>query len=346
MNSDWGTMAYSFTRDDLQGKFKDPEIRHNAIYFLFGDEYRNNVRQEVVYVGQAAFRDDEKEAALARLREHDESTTESYRDKWNKVVVVVNKNKVDEWNLADLSALEHIFINEIPNANRLNGRQQNCGGADLSAYRDKVDQIKALITATGHKIFEDVTEKTPFQVINDIYESNLTTDIQGGESRIPEYTTPSKVVKAMVDMLPASVWNSNTKFLDPACKGGEFLREIYERLMENETMQSEFQDPITRSNHILRHQIYGIALSKASLDRTTNRLFGEDRNLRIIPDYIRKLRGVNMGIRPDGKQNNIRDILNKEFGEDMNIDVVIGNPPYQEDTGGGIMEAGHYIISL
>ena len=99
-------------------------------------------------------------------------------------------------------------------------------------------------------------------------------------------------------------------------------------------MQSEFQDPITRSNHILRHQIYGIALSKASLDRTTNRLFGEDRNLRIIPDYIRKLRGINMGIRPDGKQNNIVDILNKEFGEDMNIDVVIGNPPYQEESGG------------
>ena len=127
-------------------------------------------------------------------------------------------------------------------------------------------------------------------------------------ARIPEIVTPVKIVKAMVDMLPAEVWNSKTKFLDPACKGGEYLREIYDRLMENETMQSAFPNDIARSNHILKNQIYGIALSQVSLDRTTKKLFGEDRNIKIIPDYINKLKGINMGSRPDGKQNNIWDI--------------------------------------
>ena len=44
-----------------------------------------------------------------------------------------------------------------------------------------------------------------------------------------------KLVDSMVDMLPSEVWNPSTKFLDLACKGGEFLHEIYARLMKTES---------------------------------------------------------------------------------------------------------------
>lgn len=65
--------------------------------------------------------------------------------------------------------------------------------------------------------------------------------------------------------------------------------------MKNETMQSDFPNDIARSNHILKKQIYGIELSQVSLDRTSKKLFGEDRNIKIVPDYINKLKGIKNG---------------------------------------------------
>lgn len=262
VNDDWGTIAFSFPRTDLSLKFIDKELRYNSIYFLFGYEDGH----EVAYVGQASKRAD-GESALARLRQHDKSTTEPYRDKWNWVIVVTNKD--DTWGPTELDALESIFIGEVPKENNLNGRAQNNAGADISLYGDKVTQIKALITTIGFKLFDDIPEKESIQVTSVVNDYSIVEDLQNGMARIPEIVTPDKVVKAMVDMLPAEVWNSKTRFLDPACKGGEYLREIYDRLMENETMQSEFENPIERSNHILKNQIYGIALSQVSLERTT-----------------------------------------------------------------------------
>ena len=45
-----------------------------------------------------------------------------------------------------------------------------------------------------------------------------------------EVFTPPEVANAMLDMLPQELFsNPNTKFLDPGCKSGVFLREIAKR---------------------------------------------------------------------------------------------------------------------
>ncbi len=325
INNDWKTIAFSFPREQLNAKFTEEELRYNGIYFLFG--YENG--KEVVYIGQASKRAN-GESFLARLREHNDSATESYRDKWSWVVAITNEG--DTWGATELNALESIFINEIPAESSLNGRKQNNGGADLTYYEDKVTQIKALITAVGFTIFNDIADEENINIIDETVTYGVVEDLQKGMTRIPEIVTPQRVVKQMVDTLPADIWNSKTKFIDIACKGGEYLREIYDRLMETEVMKSLFPNIIERSNHILKNQIYGIALSQVSLERTTKKLLGEDRNIKVIPQYIDIIKLRNKDL--------ISKAINKEFGENMNFDVVIGNPPYQESTGSGLNGSG------
>ena len=62
VNDDWGTIAFIIPRNQLQLKFGDLEV----------------------YVGQAKKRNN-GESVLARLREHDTSTTERYCDIWETV---------------------------------------------------------------------------------------------------------------------------------------------------------------------------------------------------------------------------------------------------------------------
>lgn len=333
VNDDWGTLVFIIPRNQLQTRFTDLELRYNCIYFLFG--YGD--ADELVYVGQAKKRNN-GESVLARLREHDTNIAEKYYDIWQWAVVCTGKE--DAWTLDDLNALEHAFYKEIPSEQSLNGNNPNSGGTNYEAYTDKIKQIKSYITSIGFNIFADSEYTENIQVTSEVSEGTTVEDLQNGLARIPEIVTPHKLVKAMCDMLPPEVWNDKTVFLDPACKGGEYLREIYDRLMDSEIMQAKYPDEFERSNHILGKQLYGIALSQVSLERATKKLRGYDHNLRVIPNYIRKLRGIGLGRHLDGTPKTIQDIINEEFNKDMRVDVVISNPPYQEITGGGLNDSG------
>jgi site-specific DNA-methyltransferase (adenine-specific) len=46
-----------------------------------------------------------------------------------------------------------------------------------------------------------------------------------------EVFTPPQLANQMLDLLPKEIWsNKNSRFLDPVCKSGVFLREIAKRL--------------------------------------------------------------------------------------------------------------------
>ena len=76
-----------------------------------------------------------------------------------------------------------------------------------------------------------------------------------------EVFTPPEIANKMLDMLPQELFKSSkTKFLDPACKSGVFLREIAKRLLVG--LQDEIPDLQERINHIFKNQVFGIAITE------------------------------------------------------------------------------------
>lgn len=64
-----------------------------------------------------------------------------------------------------------------------------------------------------------------------------------------EVFTPPKLVNQILDTLPQELFkNPNTKFLDPCCKSGVFLREIAKRLIDG--LEDEIPDLEKRTEHI------------------------------------------------------------------------------------------------
>ena len=96
-------------------------------------------------------------------------------------------------------------------------------------------------------------------------ESPYVPDVLETLAQLPndEIYTPPKLVNAMLDILPEHVWSEpNYTWLDPATKSGVFLREVARRLMVG--LVDWEPDGAKRRDHILRHMIYGAAITKMS----------------------------------------------------------------------------------
>ena len=76
-----------------------------------------------------------------------------------------------------------------------------------------------------------------------------------------EVFTSPKLANLMLDLLPSEIWsNPKATFLDPVSKSGVFLREIVKRL--DKGLASQIPDKQTRINHILKNQVFGIAITQ------------------------------------------------------------------------------------
>jgi len=79
-----------------------------------------------------------------------------------------------------------------------------------------------------------------------------------------EVFTPSELVNDMLDKLPQEVWDDATKtWLDPACGTGNFLIEVYSRLMVS--LQDIIPDEQERRKYILENQIHGVELQERNV---------------------------------------------------------------------------------
>ena len=144
--------------------------------------------------------------------------------------------------------------------------------------------------------------------------------------------TPPNIAKDMVTLLPDSIFNPDSKFLDICCKCGIFLTSIRERLMNSPAMIEAIPDYEERYNYITNNQLYGISPNGQCQMYSVRAVYD---TLKIENPHI-----VGFGAFEQYKtaclSNNHKFLYEEiikmglEFKEDFHFDAVIGNPPYNK----------------
>ncbi len=164
---------------------------------------------------------------------------------------------------------------------------------------------------------------------------------------IVKESTPSWVVKDMVDLLPEDSFTLDAKFIDIFSKSGIFLEVIRNKLMRNQAHIDKFPDPKERFNYITRNQLYALVWCDGVEDVVENQLA-----LTTVAIYGRLVDNTNVYRveidrktlkKEEGVHKFIELFYSEEYFKGMKFDVVIGNPPYNNDIYLKFVEVGHKL---